>query len=315
MSERIVFGGYQGDNSVHTRGVRHLADAVRRLSDGAIEVVFRQNIVEDGHKAADLLDMTESGALDACYFSSSYLAGRVPELALFDQHFVVPDRAHAYAVLDGALGQRLADEVAAKTGFAVMGYWDNGLRHFSTADRALRSPQDCDGLSLRTLASDDHQRVFRALGFRPMAIDVRELPAAVANGTVSAQENPLTNIYNFDLHKTHRTITLSGHLLGVALMLFNAKAVAGWSDATRLVMQAAVAEATAAQRGYAQDDDAICTKAMEADGVTFVTLTPAERAAFARATKAEVDATRARFDPELIALFEADMASIQKAPA
>ena len=62
-----------------------------------------------------------------------------------------------------------------------------------------------------------------------MAIDVRDLPDAVASGKVDAQENPLTNIYNFGLHKTHRTITLTGHLLGVALVLFNREAVEGWS--------------------------------------------------------------------------------------
>lgn len=308
----MIFGGYQGDNSVHTRGARCFAEAMARLTDGAVEVEFRQNIVEDGHKAADLLAMTEEGKLDGCYFSSSYLAGRVPELALFDQHFMVPDRAHAYGVLDGGLGQRLAKEVAAKTGFVVMGYWDNGLRHISTRAQALKTPADCGGLKLRTLASDDHQRVFRALGFEPMAIDVRDLPDAVKTGRVDAQENPLTNIYNFDLHDTHRTITLTGHLLGVALVLFNAKTVASWSPETRAAVEQAVAEATAAQRQFAEDDDTICTQAMEADGVTFVHLTPDERAAFAAATRAEVDATRAGFGADLIALFEDDLANVSK---
>ena len=139
MTTRIRFGGYQGDNSVHTRGASVFQEAVRHLSGGAAEVDFKQNIVDDGHKASDLLSLTESGELDGCYFSSSYLAERVPELALFDQHFTVPDRRRAYAVLDGSLGQRLASEVEARTGFAVLGYWDNGLRHISSGARALRT--------------------------------------------------------------------------------------------------------------------------------------------------------------------------------
>ena len=112
MSLKIRFGGYQGDKSVHTRGARVFCDALYRISNGDIEVKFTQNIVEGGRKASDLLSATESGELDGCYFSSSYLAGRVPELALFDQHFAVPDRRRAYAVLDGSLGSRLAKEVA-----------------------------------------------------------------------------------------------------------------------------------------------------------------------------------------------------------
>ena len=222
----LKFGGYQGDRSVHTRGGRVLAEALSEETGGALGLNFDENIVSRGHKAADLLSMTESGELDGCYFSSSYLAKRVPELGLFDQHFVVPDRRRAYALLDGALGDRLRKEVAAATGFEVLGYWDNGLRHITSA-KSIKSVADCKGLKLRTLANEDHQRVFRALGFEPRAIDVRDLPDAVRSGLVDAQENPLTNTLNFGIHDTHRHILLTQHLLGVALVLFNADDSAG----------------------------------------------------------------------------------------
>ncbi len=308
MAIKIRFGGYQGDNSVHTRGARVFCDTLQRIAGDAVEVEFRQNIVDDGRKASDLLSMTEAGELDGCYFSSSYLAGRVPELALFDQHFAVPNRRQAYAVLDGSLGQRLTSEVAENTGFLVLGYWDNGLRQISSVGTAIRSPADCAGLKLRTLASDDHQRVFRALGFEPVTIDVRDLPDAVATGRVDAQENPLTNIYNFGLHDTHRTITLTGHLLGVALVLFNRAAVESWPEDVRRVVETAVAEATAAQRRFAEEDDDICAKALTEAGVSLIELSAEEHETLAGAARAEVDKTRQRFGADLVALFEADLA-------
>lgn len=308
MAVKIRFGGYQGDNSVHTRGARVLCDALRRLAGDRVEVEFVQNIVESGQKASELLSMTESGELDGCYFSSSYLAARVPELALFDQHFAVPDRRRAYAVLDGALGARLAEEVAANTGFQVLGYWDNGLRQISSAETAFRSPEDCRGLKIRTLASEDHQRVFRALGFEPVAIDVRDLPVAVSSGKVDAQENPLTNIYNFRLFETHRTITLTGHLLGVALVLFNREKVEGWPADVRAAVAAAVEEATVAQRRFAEEDDRVCAQALKEAGVTLVELSAGEQASLAGAVRSEVEKTRARFAADLVELFERDLA-------
>ncbi|MBL4768634.1 MAG: TRAP transporter substrate-binding protein [Rhodobacteraceae bacterium] len=311
MVTKIRFGGYQGDNSVHTRGARVFCDTLTRLAGDAVEVEFEQNIVASGHKASDLLSMTESGELEGCYFSSSYLTARVPELALFDQHFMVPDRAQAYAVLDGSLGRRLTAEIAAKTGFCVLGYWDNGLRQISSVDTAFRRPDDCKGLKLRTLASDDHQRVFSALGFEPVAIDVRDLPDAVASGRVGAQENPLTNIYNFDLHKTHRVITMTKHLLGVALVLFNRKAVESWSSEVRSAVETALAEATVAQRRFAEEDDETCAKALIEEGVTLIELSQQERATLANASRAEVEKTRQRFGADLIALFENDLAQVR----
>ncbi|RMF39535.1 MAG: TRAP transporter substrate-binding protein, partial [Alphaproteobacteria bacterium] len=308
MATQIAFGGYQGDRSVHTRAARILCTAIEREAGDAVEVRFVQNITEQGRKAADLLSMTEGGELTGCYFSSSYLTARVPELGLFDQHFVVPDRRQAYAVLDGALGAWLAREVERRTGFAVLGYWDNGLRNISCAARAIRRPEDCRGLKIRTLANEDHQRVFRALGSEPIRIDVRDLPEAVASGRVDAQENPLTNIYNFGLHRTHRHITMTRHLLGVAPVLFNREQVAAWPPALRQAVDRAVAEATAAQRRMAEEDDTICAEAMRAEGVELIELTDAERDAFREATRATVDAMRSRFDPELVAMFESDLA-------
>ena len=304
----LKFGGYQGDKSVHTRGGRVLAEAVAEETDGAVTIAFDESIVARGHKAAELLTMTESGALDGCYFSSSYLAKRVPELGLFDQHFVVPDRRRAYALLDGALGDRLRTEVAKATGYEVLGYWDSGLRHITSAV-PIKSVADCKGIKLRTLANEDHQRVFRALGFDPQAIDVRDLPEAVKTGRVDAQENPLTNTLNFGIHDTHRHILLTRHLLGVALVLFNAKRLAGLAPEHRAGLQRAVDRATQAQRRFAEEDDAICSAALRAQGVELTELDEATRAAFAAATRPEVEVTRASFSPELRALFDKELSA------
>lgn len=310
MKTTIKFAGYQGENSVHTRAAKVFCDVLKQLAGDAVEIVFDQNIVLNGFKAADLLSKTESGELDGCYFSSSYLAHRVPELGLFDQHFAVPDRQHAYAILDGALGTWLASEVERRTGFTVLGYWDNGLRHISSARGPIRRPDDCVGLKIRTLKNKDHQRVFRSLGFEPISIDVRDLPNAVESFQVDAQENPLTNIYNFALHKTHRHITMTRHLLGVAPVLFNKLSVQSWTDDIRYAVQNAVEEATRVQRLMAEEEDTLCRKALEADGCELITLTPTERAEFTKATEREVALTRSQFNAELIELFDKDLAGV-----
>ncbi len=306
-SIEIRFGGYQRPASVHTR-VRHILE--KKLTEElgeAVIFVFDSNIVERGQKASDLLSMVEEGSLDGCYFSSSYLAGRVPELGIFDQHFVVPDRQRAYAILDGSLGKHLAALVEEKTGYTVLDYWDNGFRHISNGIRPIRTPEDCKGLKIRTLANADHQRVFRALGFEPKVIDVRDLPKAVADGTVDAQENPLTNIYNFELYMTHRYVTLTRHLIGVAIALFNKDKVAAWPDDVRDGAKRAIRAATLAQRGFADEDDRICADKMIAEGVEIHELDAAGRAAFVEATKDDVAITRSNFSAELVDLFDSNL--------
>ena len=211
-------------------------------------------------------------------------------------------------MLDGALGDQLRQEVAKSTGYEVLGYWDNGLRHI-TSTVSIKSLADCSGLKLRTLANEDHQRVFRALGFDPKAIDVRDLPEAVKTGKVDAQENPLTNTLNFGIHNTHRHILLTRHLLGVAPVLFNAKRLAGLDPKHRAALQRAVDIATKAQRRFAEEDDDICSAELRAQGVEITELDEASRAIFAAAARPEVEVTRQNFSPKLRDLFDKELSA------
>ncbi len=303
----ILFGGYQGPDSVHTRAGFLFGDKLTKALGSNVSFHFQANIVESGDKAADLLKLVEKGTLTGCYFSSSYLASRVPELGIFDQHFAIPNRKSAYRLLDGGLGARLSELVESRTGFTVLDYWDNGFRHISNRRHAIRSPSDCAGLTIRTLANENHQRVFRALGFKPKTIDVRDLPDAVENGLVDAQENPLTNIYNFGLHRWHRHITLTRHLMGVALALFNKEQVRSWPDDFRHNVQSALREATNAQRRFADDDDEICAEKLAEEGVDIQMLTVDQRNSFARKCERVVAETRAQFSEELLTLVETSL--------
>ena len=266
----LHFAGYQPARSVHTRALHTLRDSVARHARDALRIKVTDSIVAAGRKAADLLTMVESGELDGCYFASSYLAGRVPSLGAFDKPFEAGSREAVFGGLDGDTGAALARDVAAATGCRVLGWWDNGIRHISNALRAIRTPADCAGLRLRTLDNAQHQSAFRRLGFIPMFIDVADLPRAVADGTVDAQENPLTNMINFNLHLRHRHVSLTGHLLGIAPLLMNGARYDALSVALRGLLAPAARESETTQRALALAEDAACLKLRAEAGVAII---------------------------------------------
>jgi len=275
---RVRCGGYQGAASVHTRGLWALAGALGDQAGITVELI--PNVTEHGHKAADLLAMVERGELDLCYFSSSYLGDRVPALRALDLPFLIKDRDHAYRLLDATLGARLADAIAETTGYRLLACWDNGFRHITNRVRPIHAPRDCAGLRIRTVDSVLHQEIFRALGFEPQAIDVKDLAQAVESGTVDAQENPLTNTVNFGLQRFHRHVSLTAHFFGVALLLANREAVSSWPTPARRAIDRAVAEATAAQRRFAAAEDETCLARLTADGCAIVGPDTIDLAAF-----------------------------------
>jgi TRAP-type transport system periplasmic protein len=304
-STEIHFVGYHPKTSVQSRAMAVLADTLKREIGDGIAFRFDSDIGDLGRKANDLLAMVEAGDLDGCYFYSSYLTRRVPELGLFELPFEIGDRERFYALLDGELGRRVAESVAANTGYRALAYWDNGIRHISNRLHPIHSPADCKGLKIRTAFNELHQAAFRAMGFEPIAIDVKDLPAAVADGTVDAQENPLTNIINYRVQAHHRHITLSGHLLGVSAVLVNAARYDAWPEDVRQAFAVALERATAAQRAYAADDDVACMKTLRDDGAEIVALSEAERAEFVEAVADVVAAEKQRFDKGLLALLDA----------
>jgi TRAP-type C4-dicarboxylate transport system substrate-binding protein len=273
----LRLGGYQPETSVHTRALHHMVGLLTERLGASVEASITADVTTHGHRAGDLLNMVEEGRLEGCYFASSYLAARVPALTVFDLPFVATDRNRDYAKLDGEFGARLASDVAARTQFRVLGYWDNGFRHISNRLKPLRHPDDCRGLRLRTLDNTFHQEIFAALGCVPVFLDVRDLADAVVRQTIDAQENPLTNLLNFGLHHTHRHVSLTSHFFGVALFLVNG----AWFDALppeiQSTLRAIVEETTKRQRALAIAEDKRCLDALRSDGVAIV---PAEEIDF-----------------------------------
>ncbi len=294
----IRAGGYQGEASVHTRALRAFAAEIETRRPGW-HVDVTANVSDHGHKAADLLAMVADGRLELCYFNSSYLAERVPSLALFDIPFVLTARDRIYDQLDGELGRRLAADVAAATPYALLGYWDNGFRHISNRVHPIRAPQDCRGLRLRIVASPLHQEVFAALGFEPVVVDVKDLVAAVTGLAVDAQENPLTNLVNFNLHRVHRHVSLTSHFFGVALVLVNRAWFDSLGGAEQATVTAALEQATVRQRGFANAEDAQCLAALQQDGVAIVPAAEIDFAALRAAVAPIVGRELARLSPAL----------------
>jgi tripartite ATP-independent transporter DctP family solute receptor len=279
----LRLAGYQPPSSILSQALRGLADGIAHRTGGKIEISLTGNVTTVGKRADALLAMTEHDELDICYFSSSYLAARVPSLALFDRPFAFAERNAAYAELDGATGQAIRDDIARTTGFRVLGFWDNGFRHISNARRPIRNPADCAGLRIRTVNNAMHQAFFRRLGFEPVFIDIKDMVPAVANGTVDAQENPLTNIVNFGLQRYHRFVSLTSHIFGVALLLTNRERFNAWPPEIQATVQAAAAETTATQREAAAAEDDTCRRWLVADGVDIIPAADLDRAAFRRA--------------------------------
>ena len=289
---RIRLGGYQKPASIHTRACQRFVEALKARLGERIDIEFVPDVIALGHKSGELPGMVERGELTMCYISSLRFARWVPALKIFDLPFLFADRSAAYGTLDDALGQRLQAQLLSDSPFRCLGYWDNGFRHFSNRVHPIRRPADCQGLRIRTQMSELQGETLKQLGMVPVAEDIKVFLEQIGGERFDGQDNPLTNIVNFDMHKHHRYITLSGHVFGVACLMCNQTQFNSWPAEVQEAVIAAANEATAYQRHLAAAEDEDMLKKLNPSENEVVRLTPEEHQAFVEAVKPVTEKVR-----------------------
>ena len=295
----IKFGGYQEPASIHNRAAARFGELLERQLGHRVGFELIGSILKLGRPSGDLVPMVERGELSFCYMSTVRFSRAAPQLQLLELPFIVTDRDTVFRALDGEYGEGARQQVQEKTACRLLGYWDNGFRHLSNRVRPIRTPEDCRGIRIRTQMSDLHGEVFRTLGFEPIASDVKEFVEQIGSERFQAQDNPLTNIYNFGVHNYHRYITLSGHFWGAAAIVCNAAQYRAWPTEVQVAVNVAALEATAYQRKLAAAEDAEIMAKLDPARNDVIHLTDAERDAFMRAVRPVLEKYRHQLDPKL----------------
>lgn len=298
----IRLGGYQKPASIHTKGCLRFGERLREQLGDRVDFQFVPDVLALGHKSGELPQMVERGELSMCYISTLRFTKWVPQLGIFDLPFLFRDRTAAYRALDGALGTRLREQLIEKSPYRLLAYWDNGFRHFSNKVRPIRKPADCNGIRIRIQMSEVQAESLRLLGMEPILEDIKIFVEQIAGDRFDGQDNPLTNIVNFNVHKHHRYITMSGHVFGIACLMCNRAQYDSWPADVQKAVDIAAADATVLQRQLAAAEDEEMLKKLDPAENEVVTLTAAEHQAFVAAVKPVTDKYRKKLGEEWFGL-------------
>jgi TRAP-type C4-dicarboxylate transport system substrate-binding protein len=280
----LTFAGYKGEKSIHAAAALQFADALTGKMGDEVHCAMMPDTMAQGHKSGDLPAMVASGEVDLCYMATVRFAKFVPELILFDLPYIADERAQLFERLDGDLGAFFIAEMEKTTPYKVLGFWDNGLRQISNRLRPIESLEDCKGIAIRTQLSEVIGDSMRAMGFTPKPMDIKIYREQIDTQDIQAQDNDLPTIYNFGIHKHHPFITLSGHILGMLMVICSQETYASWSADMRTAVHDAVAEASAFQRNLSVERDANTVAMLKAEGTTVTTLTADAMTDFRAAT-------------------------------
>jgi tripartite ATP-independent transporter DctP family solute receptor len=285
MSIKIRMGGYGPPTTGFSKAMKLIGDTLAAEFGDGIAVDYVWNIMDNGHKAEDILTLVESGEITLGYQSSSYLTDRVPELGFVDLPFLFTNNAQARGAMDGDLGKFLAAKTEERIGYRILGWFENGFRHISNRLRPIHLPADMTGMKIRVLPSEIHRRTFELLGAVAMRMDLTEAIAMIKAGTLDAQENPLANTVTYGVHNFHKFHTLSSHFYISRPVFLHRASFDAWPADLQSAMRKAVALSVAFQRKLAVEEHDTSRKAIEAAGCEIHELTAKEHDAFVAAVQ------------------------------
>ena len=279
MKENLIIAGYQGSDSIHTKSVEYFIDELSRdfITD------FIMDVTNDGDKASSLIEKTQQGEIQASYLLSSYFEKILPEIQILDLPYLFNSRNEAYNSLRSDLFNYIDKKLKNKN-LKLLGFWDNGIRHISSKIKLIKNLSDCKGQVIRTTPSPLHIEIFRKLGFIPKPLDVRDFKLAVEKNDIDAQENPLTNYWNFGVYKKQEFVSLTSHIFGFCLFVINDDYFNKLSDLNKKFLINKSKETTKFQRRLAISEDDILIKKIKSKNIKIENIDKDDLENFKRAT-------------------------------
>jgi C4-dicarboxylate-binding protein DctP len=241
----IRFSHVVGEDTPKGQAVRMFAKLMKERTNGKVEIqVFSNSSL---YKDSEELDALHQGRVQMIAPALSKLSNVVPELGIFDLPYLYPDLDGYHKVFDGKIGTLLSDSVA-KHNMVPLGYWDSGLKQFTTNLRPIRKPADLNGSSMRIMPSTilDHQ--FNLLQVKPVQTDFNDVYAALEQGRIQGQENTISNIYSKKFYQVQRYMTLSDHGYLGYLVLIDQKFWNRLPEDVRVTLKDTMDEVTRWQR-------------------------------------------------------------------
>jgi|TARA_B110000238_G_C16127195_1_gene439760 TRAP-type C4-dicarboxylate transport system substrate-binding protein len=280
LKKTIKLAGYQGHQSIHTQAMKSFINNI----DNSFDIDFMMDVTLKGEMASSLIEKTINEDIHISYLWSSYYEKIIPEIKLLDLPYLFKDRNSAYKTLDKKFFNYINEKMN-NNNLTLLGFWDNGVRHLSSKVKEIKAPEDCKNQIIRTTPSQLHIDIFKSMGFIPSPLDVRDFKIAVKDGKIDAQENPLTNYWNFEIYKTQKFVSLTNHMIGFCIFAINTNFLNNLSDQERSIIEKSAENSVVFQRNLASKEDGILLNKMEKENVKVTKLSLSQLTEFKKTTQ------------------------------
>jgi tripartite ATP-independent transporter DctP family solute receptor len=200
---------YETSEPYHTESVWAAAE-IKKRSNGKFDIqVFPASSLG---KETDINQGMTLGTVDMIISGPSFAARSYPRIGIAYYPFIFRDGEHLLAYSKSEVFKEIAEGYRAKTGIQITAYTYYGARH-TTSQKPFTDCAGMKGLKIRVPDVPAYRATPESCGANPTPIAFAEVYLALQNGTVDAQENPLTTIEAKKFYEVQKHIMLTGHIV------------------------------------------------------------------------------------------------------
>lgn len=310
IQERTIrFGHLNNPDHPVSLGVKRFAELLAAKSGGKLKVKeFPASQLGSDMQQQSAL---QGGVQEMSAPATTSLAGIVKEFGLVDFPFSVSTFAQADALLDGPLGQALIAKLPEK-GLVSLGYWDLGFRNVTNSKRPIARPEDLDGLKIRVIPNPVFIETFKAFKANPVPMPFGELYVALESRAVDAQENPYAVIRSNKFYEVQKYVSATNHVYAANIILVSKRFWDRLSATERSLMTEAANESRDYQRRVSRAAAQSAVADLQANGMQFNEVAPAEMARMRQIARPVTDRFAASYDQAIVKLYNDELARIRK---
>lgn len=229
------------------KGALEFKKVLEAKSDGSVKV----KIFPDSQLGSEreVLELVQIGSVAATKVSAATLSNFVPEYQILGIPYLFKNSEHKFKVLEGPIGKSILQK-GSKFWLRGLCYYDAGSRSFYTREKAIRTPDDLNGMKIRVMNNQMAINMVKAMGGSAIPLSYSELYTAIQQGVADGAENNAPSYVSSNHYEVSKFYTLDQHSSVPDVIIIGTKFWDQLSEQEKVWVQEAADQSAQAQKRF-----------------------------------------------------------------
>lgn len=206
----VRIGSIQSETFYMNKYMEKFQEIVRQKTNNAYQFkVFYNSTLGN---ESEMFEQMQAGLLEMQFGYSAILPNYVRETEIIGLPGLLANFDEVHKVLNGPIGEDLAQKILDKTGVRILWFVDQAHRNVWLKDKNVRTLADLKGIKVRSPNSPLYLKVLSTMGMNPAPMGFNEIYTAVKTGVVDGHEQEDPGMLSMKFYEVENRGVVTRHL-------------------------------------------------------------------------------------------------------